>query len=340
MERPDRRRAIITGVVLGVGCYSYVSSWMIMPLYLSISAVVAVRSLRRPDVIAPLVSGFAAALIPCIVWIAVHPEMPGNVIAQYQVGGTSNTLRGAVGAYWSYFNPSFLFVNGGSSRLVSTGSIGVWTVGMAIVLIAAVRSLTRGLSAKTAILVAGILIAPLPAALKGEPFAIQRAVGLLPFGVLLAASGPAVLRDRSWLERAIVVLALLSVPWQFKTFIDDYFSDYRTRSARVVDPTAFRETAAVLIAAAERGDPPTIALTAPLNDVSAKWRFYAEQHGRADWLARTRYFSGNLTELADVAAGSLAVVETGLTAPPDGWVKMASPASIAGERPLTILQRQ
>jgi 4-amino-4-deoxy-L-arabinose transferase-like glycosyltransferase len=352
---PATRTAIITGVVLGVGCYSYVSSWMMMPAYLAITAVVLWTDVRRTDLLRPLLLGFVAPLLALLPWIAFHPDMPGNILTQYQAGETrrslitaiatgtdvAGALRTALGAYWSYFNPSFLLGAGGSSRLVSTGTIGVWPAGFAVLLIvAAVRLLRRTLSVSEAVIVCGLLLAPVPAALKGEPFAIQRAVSLLPFGVLLAAFALIGLRQRSLVERAVVLIALATVPVQFSGFVTDYFGDYRVRSAGALDPTAFRETAAALQELMTEAPAPAIALTAPLYDVSAKWRFYATANQRVEWLAKTRYFSGRLDEIAALPSGTLAVVETVSLTTHAGWQVAAAPRALFGEAPLTILRRQ
>lgn len=352
---PTTRTAIAAGLVLGAGCYSYVSSWMMMPAYLVITGLVLWKDVRRTDLLRPLLLSFAVPLMALLPWIAFHPEMPGNILAQYQAGETRRSvltaiatgtdlpgaMRTALSAYWSYFNPSFLFVAGGSSRLVSTGTIGVWPAGIAVLLIVAVvRLLRKSLTVPEAVLVAGLLLAPIPAALKGEPFAIQRAVTLLPFGALLATGALLSLRLRPVIERAVIAIAMVSIPVQFSGFVSDYFGGYRVRSAAALDPTAFMETAAAMEELIERDQPPAIAFTAPMHDVSAKWRFYATASDRIEWLGRTRYFSGNLAEIDGLLPGSLAVVESVSLSAHEGWQVVAAPPAIFGEAPLTILRKQ
>ena len=356
MRHADRRLAFATGALLGVGCFSYVSSWLMMPIYLVISLAITLRSIGRRELLAPMVAGFATPMLVLAAWLLVHPSVPRNILAQYQAGETRRSvlhavvtgtevpmaLRDAIAAYWSYFNPSLLFVTGGVSRMVSTGAIGVWPMGMAVLLAAGViRVITRPATAEGAILIAGLLTAPLPAALKGEPFAIQRAIALLPFGVLLAAGGLAsVLENRSRLARAIVVMAAISVPLQFSGFLGDYFGEYRTRSAAALDSTAFKETANILLGTNDAHPIPAIALTAPLYDVSAKWRFYCTKMGKTDLLERTRYFNGELATIADMESGSLAVVPTESLKVIEGWTLLTSPESVWGTRPLSIVRRQ
>jgi 4-amino-4-deoxy-L-arabinose transferase-like glycosyltransferase len=348
----SRNAAIVTGVVLGAGCFSYVSSWLLMPIYLAISGATLVSHGRR-DLVAPLLLGFGVPLLALLPWVMAHPDMPANVLAQYQAGesrtsvvtavltGQSVTaaMRDAVSAYWSYFDPSFLFVAGGSSRLVSTGSIGVWPMGMAALLLIGTYRAIVSPTTERVVLLAGLLLAPAPAALKGEPFAIQRAVALLPFGVLLGADGLRAALAGSGAARPFVAVIALSIPLQFAGFAGDYFGGYRARAALALDPTAFPESAAVLLGE-PHGDPTRmIAMASPLYDISAKWRFFCTKAGRTDLLARTRYFSGRLQELSDLPPGSLAVVEATGATNPGGWTVVARPTAVFGEAPLTILRR-
>jgi 4-amino-4-deoxy-L-arabinose transferase-like glycosyltransferase len=357
MQRAERRIALVTGLILGAGCYSYVTSWLMMPIYLAVTVAVCIAAKRR-DAIAPLLGGFILPVLMLLPWCVWHPEMPANIFMQYQAGESRQSvltaivtgrdirgaLRDALATYWNYFNPSFLFVTGGSSRLVSTGLAGVWPIGVAaLLLLTLARMVGRKPPIALLVLSAGLLTAPLPAALKGEPFAIQRAIGLLPFVVLLAAGALATLNERSWRVKGVIVLALLSIPLQFQGFVTDYFGEYRLRSAGVFDATAFKTTADQLLTMAADDPPPMIAMTAPLYDVSAKWRFYATKANQIHWLERTRYFSGSIEGLGGAPAGSLAVIETVALEShpiPAGWVLAAAPESVTGTRPLTILRRE
>ncbi|HYE88160.1 MAG TPA: glycosyltransferase family 39 protein [Vicinamibacterales bacterium] len=354
LRQPTRRIALITGLVLGLGCFSYVSSWLMMPAYLAISLAVIVRQSRR-DLLMPLVTGFVLPLLLLVPWVMFHPEMPGNVVAQYQAGearrsvvsallagdGVAMAVRDAMSAYWSYFDPSFLFVSGGASRLVSTGSIGVWPIGVAVLMaIGVIRVLRRLGEPWVTVVFVGFVLAPLPAALKGEPFAIQRAISLLPFGVLLAVEGLAGAARGTAALRVIAILAIATLPLQFAGFVRHYFDGYRPQAARALDPTAFPETARVLIEQWRANGEPALAITAPLYDVSAKWRFYAIANGHEAALARTTYFNGDLSELREMPRGTLAVVETATFTPSDRWTIVARPASVFGETPLTVLRRE
>jgi hypothetical protein len=136
---------------------------------------------------------------------------------------------------------------------------------------------------------------------------------------------------------------VLSIPAQFAAFAHDYFTDYRRRSADRYDNTEFRETAAVLLREVERAEVPLIALSAPLYDVSAKWRFYATKADRVELLGRSRYFGGDLAELSGAPRGTIAVIVseavTGAEGP-GGWSLVAAPVGLSGRAPLTVMRKQ
>ena len=100
LERPSARLAALSGAVLGLGCYSYMSSWLLMPAYLLVTAIVIRQSIQRRDLVVPLCAGFLAPLAMLPLWIAWHPSMPVNILAQYKRGSPANRssrqLRAAV----------------------------------------------------------------------------------------------------------------------------------------------------------------------------------------------------------------------------------------------------
>ena len=92
------------------------------------------------------------------------------------------------------------------------------------------------------------------------------------------------------------------MPLQFAYVYRDYFTHYQRRSAFYYDPAAFRGVAEYLIAS----DPSAIVVDAQMDDVSAKWRFYATKHGREDLLQRTTYVD-DLKKVAAARPGALAI---------------------------------
>src|SRR6185295_3062062 len=103
-----------TGFVLGVGLYSYIASWIVMPFYLAVTGAVLWLSGKPLRAGVALGAGFAAPLIPLIPWFWFHPGMPREVLADYRVIGGLR-LAERLDVYWDYFNPSYLFFSGGSN---------------------------------------------------------------------------------------------------------------------------------------------------------------------------------------------------------------------------------
>jgi hypothetical protein len=180
--------------------------------------------------------------------------------------------------------------------------------------------------------------APLPAVIKGAPYAIQRASGLLVAISLLAGLGLAAL----WATRrpaarvAAVVLAAAAL-WQFAAFQRDYYGNYRVRSGHAYDPTAFGLAAEAIIDDDGRSPIPRVFIPMNLHDASAKWRFYTAKHGRGELWRRTSYYAAP-AELADAPAASVAVVPepAGELA---GWGRVDTVRNLMGEPTVVILRR-
>jgi Dolichyl-phosphate-mannose-protein mannosyltransferase len=364
------RYAFISGLILGVGCYSYVSSWVVMPAFLAISWLIYRRSRlggSRPFIAS--VCGFAIPLVPLVPWLWSHPQMVRNLLEAQSMSAVeafghgqpiARVLQRTVTTYWSYFNPAFLFLNGGASLNASTGQAGVFLLSIAVLLPAGLFAMFRqtadgrqqtangrwtGIADLRWVLMLGLLVTPVPPTLKGMPHVIQRTLTLLPFVVLISACGASALwHSRSSLGRVVLLVLLALLPAQFAMFYADYLTEYRLRAASAYDRTAFVETARVLLDAESTSDVPYFYLTAPLYDVSAKWRFYVTKANRIDLLSRTRYFEGDLATIANAPPGSLAVVEPenphiDAAVASGDWSIARKVADITSRETLTVMRR-
>jgi 4-amino-4-deoxy-L-arabinose transferase-like glycosyltransferase len=350
--------AFAGGLILGIGCYSYVSSWMMMPAFLLLSWLVYRRSPiggARP--LRAAAAGFAIPLLLLVPWLWSHPQMISNLLNAQSMSAVDTFGRGlsiagvvqrTLTTYWSYFNPAFLFLTGGPSLNAATGQAGVFLLALAILLPLGIVFLSRFPEPGEMrwVLLIGLFIAPIPATLKGMPHVIQRALALLPFAILIASVGACGLwRSSSRVSRALAVVLLAAMPLQFIFFYADYLDGYRLRSTTAYDRTAFVESARVLIDTDLAVGVPHVYLTAPLYDVSAKWRFYATKADRTSLLTRTRYFDGNLSAIGEVPAGSLVVVEAenaGIDAllGSGNWSIERRVTDIAGRPTLTVLRKR
>jgi hypothetical protein len=185
----------------------------------------------------------------------------------------------------------------------------VFLLPVSLILLAGIYDLWRRRSAIDVILLAGLVLAPVPAVLVDERYAVQRELFVLPFGVLVAVFGVSfLLRQRQLLVRLATVLLLLAMPIQYAYFHRDYFNGYRIRSASWFDPVNFRDVAEYLITNAASADTPAVYLSRELDDGAARWGFYLMKHGRQDLSQRTTYFSTHDLDLHGVPAGSLIVL--------------------------------
>ncbi len=318
LDTTKRRSAVLGGLSLGLGCYSYIASWALMPALLIVTwAAVWWRGAGwRPLLWSG--GGFAAAMLLIVPWLWTHPQMTRETVVRYQVLDAQGSrasdgaprigrLQSAIPAYVSYFNPVFLFRRGGLSMTASTGRTGAFLLPVAVLLPLGVVSLWRRGRQDLVlwVLLAGLLVAPVPAALSGQPGMIQRALLMLPFVALISGAGFAELWAGRLRAQWYAALALLAaMPVQFGVFYSDFFTHYQLRSAFYYDSVAFASVADRLTAAPA---PPAIYLRRDLDAVWAKWRFYATEAGQTGLLGRTTYFSDR-QELAGAPPGSLLVM--------------------------------
>lgn len=353
LHAPSPRIAFGAGVVLGLGIYSYITSIGYMPLFLVVFWLAAWQA-GTLDRRAWLwsIAGFTLAVLPMVVWLLAHHEAFSSIRQQYNradpgsvtmmeslaAGGLVSALREFGRIYWSYFDPAFLFVQGGNARNISTGEVGVFLFPIAILAPAGLFKL-RGQRYLQRLLLALLLLAPLAAAVKGNPYQIQRASGLLIFINLLAGFGAAALwTSGKTRNRAVVVFSALIIAVQFGGFYRDYLTDYRVRSGFAFDPTAFKGAAEAVLAEEGRTKIPAVYIPVNFYDASAKWRFYTAKHDRRDLWNRTTYFSGGYEELTDAPEHSIAVVPVAANQAA-GWREVHTVRDLAGE-PTAIVVRK
>jgi hypothetical protein len=336
------KSAVLGAVCLGLGFYSYIASWVMMPIYLALSAIVFWRvngtpfdsqsgSGALPDrslragALRPLVAatvGFVAPLVLLIPWLWTHPVMLRETFDRYQMSDQeqvsmiqepANAFRrdkvaATLSAYWSHFDPGFLFLVGGPSMTTSTGRVGVFLLPLMALLPLGVFALLRRsdpLGFHTIILLA-VVAAPIAATLKGQPFSVQRIVFMFPFAALVATFGLEWLWERPGRAARMTAVGLIvAIPLQFAVFYQDYFTHYKLRSAFYYDPAAFADVAAYLIAD-DRA--PLIYLSHEIDDVGAKWRYYTTREGRQDKMARTRFVEKDGLDIGPSDPGSLLAV--------------------------------
>ncbi len=285
IRAPQGKAALWAGLILGVGCYSYIASWAVMPMLLAVSWAVWFRAGLgwRPIVTSTIAFAIPVAIAPP--WIAFHPEMLRDTLARY--GAPPDVPKSPfLTTFVSLIQPLLWFVRGGPSMTTATARSGVVLLPVALLIAAGAITLVRQRDWRALVIVLGIAIGLLPAAVKGEPGMIQRAMYVLPFVALAAGFGFAWLWQ-SPRGRQFAVLLLAASAVQFGYFYFDFFTHYKLRSAFYYDPVAFRDVAGELIALSS--DAPAFYFTNDVDDADVKWRFYTTLEGRTDLLSRTKY---------------------------------------------------
>jgi hypothetical protein len=317
------------GAILGAGVYSHIAAWAFMPLFLALTCWAIWRSGHDSARAAgAAIAGFLLPVLPLLIWTRLHPEMLRALFGSYESPFMArlstlqkiheflnyNNVQDKVGLYWNYWNPSFLFLAGGSNLGYSTRLAGVFLLPVAAFLAAGVPAALRDQRSRIAggVLVAALLLVPVPAVLRGESQAIGRELPLVPIAVLVAIFGVrSILTNARPLARAAAVALLLAVPLQFAMFARDYFGDYQRRAAYWIDPIDFRDVAARLFDRDARSPLPLIYLSGDLDDGSTRWLFYLMKHHRQDLWPRTHDVDASRLVPAQVPGGTALVLYAG-----------------------------
>jgi len=195
---------IAATAILGAGFYCYISSVVMMPLYLAMTMMWLYMRAEQPRTFGLAAAGMLPWLLPFLVWLMLHPEAYSATVSKYGLYDAEqlNAAQGlrstfsflSVGQrlsqYWNYFDPSLLFFGSGIKVQFSTNLVGVFLLPMAVFMAGGVyAALKRRAEPFYLIVLLGFVSAPFAAAIPTEENAIFRALGLLPFGVLLAVIG-------------------------------------------------------------------------------------------------------------------------------------------------------
>lgn len=257
------RAAFAGGLILGVGCYSYIASWMQMPICLLLSWLVFARVDQRvghpaavvghpaavvghpatvvghPATVVghpfrgawikPLLASSCGFALPILVlavpWLWLHPEMLQQTIVRYRLPADGGPAPSLLRVYLSFFNPYELFVTGGPILTTATGRIGSVLLPLAVLGPVGVYALWRRRqeSPLHLVLLLGLLLAPVAATFKREMGMMQREMIFLVFAVLIAAFGLAWLQQSARRWVRFGALALLAV---IPLQFGWFFSDY------------------------------------------------------------------------------------------------------------------
>jgi 4-amino-4-deoxy-L-arabinose transferase-like glycosyltransferase len=215
LERSTPNWLFASGVLLGSAAIGYIGP-LVLVYGLLTWAVVSQRHERWPHYAAVVAGG----LVPCLYffWLARDPGVVQEILGHYQQPAIGNGLVAGLGnaaiLYWNFWRPDFLFVEGALRNARAAGAIGVFLLPLAGLITLGIARALRHRDAVSILLLGGLLSAPLTASFVGENHAIWRALGVAPFGVLLAALGLDLFMDerRSASARWTAYLVAFGVP--------------------------------------------------------------------------------------------------------------------------------
>ncbi len=348
LDQRSERAAALTGVVLGLGLYTYITSWVVMPMYLALTIAVGLRERFSFRLHRSLVLAFLACTVPVLVWTILHPSMIAETLTHYHFSGGSRLVE-RITLFWDYFNPSYLFFAGGSNLLWSTRAAGVFLLAfIPLLLLGAWMLAVQRRAVFGIVLLIVFVLVPLPIvlAMPEAPFyATARAILAVPFGVLIATAGLACLNQiRSPLRTAATLVLIASMPWQFASFAKDYFDDYPQRSARWIDTMNFRGVADYVIASATEVPAVYLSHDDIGEDKAVKWKFHLLASDRLDLWDRSQYLEAEAASRSDIASGSLLILSAGNhrlgRLDSDGWSLATIVQDAAGEPAAAILRKR
>ena len=361
VDRPDRRTLSVAAAWLGLGVYTYLACMVMMPVYLLLTAWLAMRHPVLSEGPAPgwrraLVLGFLVPLLPMAAWSAIHPERYAQIIEAYRLYSADATpVEGAVqfAAYdsvrmrlhllWMFFSPDFLFISGDTSLINSTRQTGLFPLAFAVLIPVGMYQLARTGGGIGKVILAGFVTAPLASVVSGA-IEMNRIMFAIPFGVMTAAFGARALLGarQPWWRGAALVL-LVTVPLQFAGFYRDYMGRYREESGFWFGGNLRAALTEVIRMAGEGIRPVYISRAIPF--ANRYWRFYTLAAKRGDLTPQAVYYEPHALDAAMVPHG------THLVCPPrDGgcepqassgsWTRVSTAVEPDGTESFAVFERR
>ena len=301
----------VMGLLLGLGLFTHISSWIVMPGYLAVTGFAFRRLGARRRAYGWLVAGFAvpvALLVPALI---ANPSLPAEMFFHYKVQ-TGLQIAERINIYWGYLGPSYLFFSGGSNPMFATRRGGVLAVAAMVLLPLGIWSvIQRRRDPRRDLLVFGFFFAPIPVVLALPPsprFYTPRDLLVVPFAVLLCTVGvERLIAHGGRIARLVGVALLAAIPFQFVTFAEYYLTGYQTASAARFDEMNLEAVAEYVMARDAVSTLPAIYLSEDVGAPHAyQWAFYLHERRRDDLWARSRHFSVP-TDPGAIPSGSLLV---------------------------------
>jgi 4-amino-4-deoxy-L-arabinose transferase-like glycosyltransferase len=334
IERRRLRWLFLATGFLGAGFFSYIAAILTMPLLVAVTLLAlwttSTRTLR-PYLVA--CAGFLCPLLVAAPWLLYHWSFVTDTLGRYQIGvGAQHAgpvvaqgspmavargmlagvqpsmLTARLSLYWRFFDPAYLFVSGGFARLTnSTRHVGLFLLPFLVfVPLGLLQMLTVRRTPPSLVVFLGFALAPVAACLAVlEPYASDRELVLLPFGVLIAAFGiERLLAMRRRWGRVAATGLLVLIPLHFVFFVFDYFGDYHRRAAFWFDWN-HRGGLEEIIRREAHDDRPILLSNGRDPLMAAYWRVALLKHHREDLLGRTVFVDAAQLDLAAIPERAL-----------------------------------
>lgn len=306
-EEPTRRRLAAAAAWLAIGFYTYLACVVMMPLYWLLTVWLGYRVMGRRSVLVAVLA-FGLPLVPMAVWYVTHPERMTQIVGAYELGNGvaaagptasagMSAVRKAVGLYWSFFSPDYLFVSGDSSPINSTRFAGLFPLTFALLLPLGIVQLIKKRRDIDLVILAGFVTAPIAAVASGA-IEMNRILFVLPFGVLVAVYGVDWLttaKPRAWAAVALVLVAV--VPLQFAGFYRDYMGRYRNEVGMAFGGNT-RELFTTALARVGDGRQQPVYVSQAIPFADRYWRFYALAERRPELIDRMMRYGAELPAAA------------------------------------------
>jgi 4-amino-4-deoxy-L-arabinose transferase-like glycosyltransferase len=349
LETDRRRFAAGAGVLLGAGLFTYISAWLMMPLFVIVTLITLAASGKSLRLMVAAALGFALPGLVLAGWLAAHREVLPTIIDRYQLPGGTEGLRAILhyyrlldllSDYWSTFNPVHLFFVMSADPRLGTHAAGVFLAPMAVFLACGSYAIVRRAD-RTSVLLAGFLLAPLATVISHAPAAVQRELLLIPFGVLIASLGLRLLtQQRSRLAAVLTPLTVAGIAVHFALFGVDYFSRHNSFALSRRDPLNIRALSQALLKLDSGTSAPAIHLALTSTNQRATWEFEMAKPRNSSLAARTRFvpnevpaaslMTNDLIVLPDLSVSSERLAEMERTCLRVGQVETATESSPLG----------
>lgn len=313
-KRP--RDALLCGLVLGLGLFSYIASWMMMPVYLLVTLIVCLVQPARWRLGGMAALGFALPAGALALWLMAHPEALSGLLGRYKVGtaqipgvniNTFYRVVDLVTAYWSSWNPAHLFLIGSPNPTIGVRTGGVFVAPVVVFFVAGLIAAARHAGLHL-VLLAGLVTAPIGPVLYGTPGAIQRQLVLLPFFAIISGLGAVHLwSHRRWPVRLSASLVAAACPAVFAIACYDVFATRDSYATRF-DPSNLRTVEPAMAELDRQRPAPKVVLAIGPYDRRAYWFFHTQKNDHLALLRKTAFVEPDQVRIAELVADSLIVV--------------------------------